>query len=79
MKNSNKRFLRKQEFFKNFFSHIKKYFIWADTGSHFRCAEFYHYIFSELASENIMVNFNLFGEQHGKVVFKYNTIVFEYK
>ena len=44
----------------------KKYIIWTDTGSHFRCAEFMHFLFKELAQLDIQVSFNLFCEKHGK-------------
>ena len=44
----------------------KKYIIWTDTGNHFRCAEFMHFLFVELASLRIEVSFNLFCEKHGK-------------
>ena len=44
----------------------KDYIIWSDTGSHFRCAEFIHYLFKELADKGITVSFNLFCEKHGK-------------
>ncbi|CAF0871784.1 unnamed protein product, partial [Brachionus calyciflorus] len=44
----------------------KKYIIWADTGSHFRCAELIHYLFNELAREQIRVCLNFFCEKHGK-------------
>ncbi len=44
----------------------KKYIVWTDTGSHFRCAEFMHYLFVELANLGIEVSYNLFCEKHGK-------------
>ncbi len=44
----------------------KKYIIWTDTGSHFRCGEFLHFLFVELAQLQINVSFNLFCEKHGK-------------
>jgi hypothetical protein len=58
------RFLRKQSFFKE----IEKssYILWCDTGKHFRCAELAHYFLDELAKEKINVNWNFFGEKHGK-------------
>ncbi|RNA44352.1 hypothetical protein BpHYR1_010334 [Brachionus plicatilis] len=31
----------------------KKYIIWADTGTHFRCSELIDYLFQELSKENI--------------------------
>lgn len=62
----NYRFLRNLPFFKERFSNKKKYEVWADTGTHFRCSEFLHYLFNELSNEKIKVSFNLFGEQHGK-------------
>jgi mRNA interferase HigB len=34
------------------------YIVWSDTGPHFRCAEFYHFLFNELAREKIKVDFN---------------------
>ncbi len=46
-------FLRSNDFFKKIDQ--KKYIIWVDTGSHFRCGEFLHYLFNELALENIQV------------------------
>ena len=58
------RFLRKQPFFQKIDK--KKYNFWADTGTHFRCAELNHYYFEELALEEINVTVNFFGEQHGK-------------
>ncbi len=42
------------------------YIVWCDTGSHFRCFEFLHYLFSELASSKIKVSLNYFCEKHGK-------------
>ncbi len=59
----NPRFLRKLNWFKSLDK--KCYIIWSDTGSHFRCSQLYFYLFNDLAKERIMVNFNLFGEQHG--------------
>ncbi len=44
----------------------KKYIVWTDAGSHFRCCEFMHYLFTELANLSIQVSFNLFCEKHGK-------------
>ena len=58
------RFLRKQPFFQKIDK--KKYNFWADTGTHFRCAELNHYYFEELALEEINVTVNFFGEHHGK-------------
>lgn len=58
--------MRNIPIFKERFSNKKKYEVWADTGTHFRCSEFLHYLFNELSNENINVSFNLFGEQHGK-------------
>ena len=43
-----------------------RYIIWSDTGPHFRCAEFMHYLFVELALLDKKVSFNLFCEKHGK-------------
>ncbi len=58
------RFLRIQSFFKE----IEKssYILWCDTGKHFKCAELAHYFLDELAKEKINVNWNFFGEKHGK-------------
>lgn len=44
----------------------KKYIVWTDTGTHFRCAELIHYLFDELAREQIRVCLNFFCEKHGK-------------
>ncbi|RMZ94650.1 hypothetical protein BpHYR1_007679, partial [Brachionus plicatilis] len=44
----------------------KKYIIWADTGTHFRCSELIDYLFQELSKENIKVCLNFFVEKHGK-------------
>lgn len=44
----------------------KSYIVWSDVGPHFRCAEFMHYLFVELAQLKIKVSFNLFCERHGK-------------
>ena len=44
----------------------KKYNIWTDAGNHFRCGEMIHYLFKELADEQIRVCYNLFAECHGK-------------
>jgi hypothetical protein len=44
----------------------KSYIVWSDTGPHFRCSEFMHYLFVELAQLKIKVSFNLFCERHGK-------------
>lgn len=44
----------------------KKYIVWTDTGTHFRNAEFMHYLFKELLEQHISVSFNLFCEKHGK-------------
>ena len=56
--------MRKLECFKKI--DTKDYVIWSDAGPHFRCAEFLHYLFNDLAEENITVSYNLFGEKHGK-------------
>ncbi|CAF1001538.1 unnamed protein product [Brachionus calyciflorus] len=58
------RFLRGQEMFKKIDK--KKYIIWTDAGTHFRCADFLHYLFNELANEEIIVQYNIFAEKHGK-------------
>ena len=56
--------MRKLDCFKNV--EKKKYIVWTDTGNHFRCAEFMHFLFVELAQFKIEVSFNLFCEKHGK-------------
>ena len=43
-----------------------EYVIWTDCGSQFRCKEFAHYCFKELANEGIRVNLNFLCEKHGK-------------
>ncbi len=58
------RFLRKLPCFKDLDK--KSYIVWCDTGSHFRCSELLHYLFFELASQNIIVSLNFFCEKHGK-------------
>ena len=44
----------------------KNYIVWSDTGTHFRCGEFIHFLFYELALEGVSVKYNLFAEKHGK-------------
>ncbi|CAF0975069.1 unnamed protein product [Brachionus calyciflorus] len=61
---NNFRFVRKLPEFKRI--EKKKYIIWADTGTHFRCSEVLHYLFEELFVENIQVCLNFFVEKHGK-------------
>lgn len=56
--------LRNMDFFRRIDK--KKYVIWTDCGTHFRCAQFYNYLFNELIVENIFVKWNFFAEKHGK-------------
>jgi hypothetical protein len=58
------RLLRQQDFFK--IIDKNEYIFWADCGTHFRCAEFCHFLFDELAESDIRVNLNFFAEKHGK-------------
>ncbi|RNA12862.1 hypothetical protein BpHYR1_013257, partial [Brachionus plicatilis] len=60
----NFRFLKNLDVFKKI--ERKKYIIWADTGTHFRCSELIDYLFQELSKENIKVCLNFFVEKHGK-------------
>ncbi|CAF0729553.1 unnamed protein product [Brachionus calyciflorus] len=57
-------FLRNQDAFKQIDQN--KYIVWADTGTHFRCAEVLHYFFQELPQEGIKVCLKFFVEKHGK-------------
>ncbi|RNA02663.1 ubiquitin carboxyl-terminal hydrolase 7 [Brachionus plicatilis] len=67
VKNFN-RFLRNLDVFKKI--ETKKYIIWADTGTHFRCSEVIHYLFQELSREKIKVCLNFFVEKHEYLVKK---------
>lgn len=56
--------MRSKEFFKKI--DRKKYIIWCDTGSHFRCSEVVCFFLNELKKEKIDVTLNFFGDKHGK-------------
>lgn len=43
------------------------YVIWTDCGKQFRCQEFYHFLFVELANEGKNVELNFFAEKHGNL------------
>lgn len=43
------------------------YVIWTDCGKQFRCKEFFHFLFVELASKGKSVELNFFGEKHGEL------------
>ena len=40
----------------------KKNIVWTDTGNHFRCAEFMHFLFVELARFKIEVYINILSQ-----------------
>ena len=56
--------MRNHDVFKRFKQ--KKYILWTDSGSNFRCAEFIRYLFDEVASEGFQICLNFFAECHGK-------------
>lgn len=59
-------YLQNLDFFQERFNNIRKFLIWSDCGTQFRCKELNYYYFTTLAEKGISVNLNYFGEKHGK-------------
>jgi hypothetical protein len=61
--------------FKDFYALIMTINFFNELGKQFKCAEFLHFLFVELASENKSCEVNYFVEKHGKVcLFQINLI-----